>query len=147
LFSTREPQYHREQKRITANAFSMTSLLEMEAEVDSCTELFTRRMSEVGDNGGKEVDLGAWLQHYAFDVIGELTFSKKFGFLERGEDVDKVEKMIDYFLIYTSRIGQIPVLHYFMFGHPLLKYMGVIQHLPASPRLPEATANVLSRKP
>lgn len=36
----------------------------------------------------------------AFDVIGELTFSKPLGFLERGHDVDGIiaslEKMLDY---------------------------------------------------
>lgn len=36
----------------------------------------------------------------AFDVIGELTFSKPLGFLEHGRDIDGIieslEKMLDY---------------------------------------------------
>ncbi|KAF7960128.1 hypothetical protein EAE96_001727 [Botrytis aclada] len=31
-----------------------------------------------------------WLQCYAFDVIGEITFGKRFGFLDKGEDKDGV---------------------------------------------------------
>ncbi|KAK8137784.1 hypothetical protein PG984_001164 [Apiospora sp. TS-2023a] len=38
--------------------------------------------------------MGHWLQCYAFDVIGLITFSKRFGFLDRGEDVGGVMKAI-----------------------------------------------------
>lgn len=33
-------------------------------------------------------DLSKWLQMLAFDVMGELTFSHRFGFMESGEDID-----------------------------------------------------------
>lgn len=42
----------------------------------------------------------------AFDVIGELTFSKPLGFLEEGRDVDGIiaalEKMLDYSAVVSS---------------------------------------------
>ncbi|KUL91075.1 hypothetical protein ZTR_00731 [Talaromyces verruculosus] len=36
---------------------------------------------------GNVFDLGDWLQYFAFDVMGTMTFSKIYGFLDQGEDV------------------------------------------------------------
>lgn len=70
LFSTRDEQFHRDQKRPVASAYSMTSLLELESAVDSCTEIFRSRLQEFADKQ-RPIDLGTWLQYYAFDVVGE----------------------------------------------------------------------------
>ena len=32
-------------------------------------------------------NLGQWLQFFAFDVMGTMTFSKRYGFLDEGRDV------------------------------------------------------------
>jgi hypothetical protein len=94
LFSTRDEGYHRGQKRPVASAYSMTSLLVKEDSVDSCSQLFMQKLGQFADQR-KSMDLGAWLQYYAFDVIGELSFAKKLGFLEKGEDVDGMMEAIE----------------------------------------------------
>jgi len=43
-------------------------------------------------------NFGRWLQFYAFDVIGELTWSKTLGFVERNEDVDGIVAFLGRFL-------------------------------------------------
>ncbi|TKX20155.1 pisatin demethylase-like protein 4 [Elsinoe australis] len=118
LFSTRSETEHREQKKKIANAYTLESLLRMEGRVDDCSRLFLGRMGGFADKG-EEVDLGAWLQYYAFDVVGELTFAKKLGFLEKGADVDNMMAAIDGMLIYASQCGQIPEAHPFLLGNPL----------------------------
>lgn len=49
------------------------------------------------------IDFGTWLHYYAFDVIGELTFSKRLGFIDNAKDIDgiigKLEHMLDYFAV------------------------------------------------
>jgi len=57
---------------------------------------------------GERVDLGMWLQFYTFDVVGELTFGKKFGFLEEGRDVDGIMESIGGLLVYLGLCGQVP---------------------------------------
>ena len=73
----------------------MTSILDSEPYIDDCTRLFMTKLGEVAD-GKTSVDLGRLLQLYAFDVIGELYFGSKFGFIEAGTDlqgfVDVLEK-------------------------------------------------------
>ncbi|RDW79279.1 cytochrome P450 [Aspergillus mulundensis] len=118
LFSTRDEQFHRDQKRPVANAYSMTSLLELEGAVDSCTELFLSRLRDFADKK-RPVDLGTWLQYYAFDVVGEFSFAKKLGFLQEGRDVDDMMAGIQGILAYASLIGQIPEAHKVLLGNPL----------------------------
>jgi len=118
LFSTRDEMFHREQKRPVANAYSMTSLLELEASIDSCTQIFLSQLRKSADQKAP-VDLGEWLQYYAFDVVGEITFAKKLGFLEEGRDIDGMIEAIQGMLAYASVCGQIPELHPLLLGNPL----------------------------
>lgn len=105
LFSTRDSEQHRVEKRKVGAAYSLGNLLAMEDQIDSCTRLFCDRMEEAKKS---PIDLGAWLQYYAFDVVGELTFSQKLGFLEGGQDVDGMMKAIEGMLAYASMCGQVP---------------------------------------
>lgn len=119
LFSTRDEQFHRDQKRPVASAYSMTSLLELEPAVDSCTEIFRSRLQEFADKQ-RPIDLGTWLQYYAFDVVGEFTFAKKLGFLQEGRDVDDMMSGIQGILSYASLCGQVPEAHKILLGNPLM---------------------------
>lgn len=118
LFSTRDPVYHRDQKKKVAGAFSLTNLLESESAIDSCTELFTSRLDQWAASG-KPIDLGMWLQYYAFDVVGEVNFAMKLGFLTTGGDVDDMIKTIEGIIAYASICGQVPEMHPFLLGNPL----------------------------
>lgn len=93
LFSTRDPEYHRIEKRKVGHAYSLPSLLQSEEAIDSCINLFMDRLRELSAKG--PVDLGVWLQYFAFDVVGEVTFASKLGFLEQGKDVDGMMKAIE----------------------------------------------------
>lgn len=57
---------------------------------------------------------------YAFDVIGNLTFSQTLGFIEESRDVDNVISSIGAFFIYAAVVGQVPWLHKLLAGNPLL---------------------------
>lgn len=88
----------------------MTSLSATEPYISNCVQVFEARLSEFAKDG-TAFDLGHWLQCYAFDVIGEITFAKRFGFLDRGEDIGNIMRVLDGFLSYSSWMGVIPELH------------------------------------
>ena len=69
LFSTRDPEHHRIERRKVGNAYSLSKLLESEDAIDSCIKLL---MDKLGDFESREesIDLGVWLQYYAFDAVG-----------------------------------------------------------------------------
>ncbi|EGC43398.1 cytochrome P450 oxidoreductase [Histoplasma capsulatum var. duboisii H88] len=120
LFTTRSNEYHARLKRASAKGFSMTALSELEPYVNGCIELFLKRVEERSNDGKTALDIGPWMQFFAFDVLGEVNFSKSLGFLETGVDVDNNIAAIDQFLSYVSLIGQIPTAHYFLLGNPIL---------------------------
>lgn len=119
-FSERDPAAHRNEKRKIAGAFSLGNILQSEDRIDECGMLLMQQLGEQFASKGDPVDLGCWLQYYAFDVIGELTFAKKFGFLERGEDVDGMMGIIEGQLKYAALTGQIPWMHRLLLGNPIL---------------------------
>ncbi|KAK9381370.1 cytochrome P450 [Kockiozyma suomiensis] len=122
LFSTTDPVYHRKQKKLVANAFAMSSLLEMESAVDSCSQLFMQNLHRMSATGAA-IDLGTWMQYYAFDVVGEVCFAQKLGFLETGGDVDGMIRTIAGILLYSTDIGQMPTLHKLLLGNPIFPYI------------------------
>lgn len=88
----------------------MTSLAAMEPYISDCVQIFELRLSDMAKEG-TVVDIGHWLQCYAFDVIGEITFAQRFGFLDRGEDIGNIMSVLDGFLSYSSWMGVIPEFH------------------------------------
>ncbi|KAM0720212.1 hypothetical protein Q7P37_004348 [Cladosporium fusiforme] len=118
-FSVRDETLHKAKKRPVANAFSMSTLRELEPMNDACSEIFmTKLRGMVGD----DIDLGTWLHWYAFDVISSITFSNRLGFMEQERDVENIIEAIEGRLVYNSIVGQAPWLHKFLFGNPIVAW-------------------------
>src|SRR5690349_18391141 len=85
-------------KKPIAGIFSQSNVLLFEGYIDSCIRVLFEQLDKRFVEEGKVCDIGNWLQMFAFDVMGELTFSKRLGFLESGGDQDGVmEKIWDHF--------------------------------------------------
>ncbi|USW57042.1 Putative cytochrome P450 [Septoria linicola] len=108
LFAERSEKLHGEQRRLVSRPYSMDSLKLLEPYVDDAVRVFT---NEMGKRVGKVVDIGYWAQLFAFDVIGEVTFSKRFGFMDVGQDDGSVQQ-IERALKCASWIGQVPGLYW-----------------------------------
>lgn len=85
----------------------------------------------------KACDFSKWLQFYAFDVIGEMTYSKRHGFIEEDIDIDVIVDYLGKLFSYvapvspdfrepqrigptiTFNIGQIPILDLLFLKNPL----------------------------
>lgn len=118
LFNARDNDYHAKYKKPIANAYSMSTLVEYEPLIDSTTAQFVQRLDEFAVSG-KKMDLGAWLQMYAFDVIGEIVFSKKIGFLQHSSDIDGILGDIRAQVYLGGTLGQIPALAKFLLQNPI----------------------------
>ena len=127
LFNTTDEDYHQLIKRPIANAYSMSTLVEFEPFVDSTSSVFMKKFERFADSG-QVMDLGVYLQRYAFDVIGEITFSKRLGFLETDSDVDNIIRDINTKLRYSAIIGQMPILDKFLAKNPILLKLGAPTH-------------------
>jgi len=74
LFAERDSKRHATTRRKVAAAYSMSALLQMEPFVDECTALLNDRFIQFAKSG-EVINLGHWLECYAFDVIGQVTVS------------------------------------------------------------------------
>lgn len=118
LFSDRDITRHGVNRRQYQSTYSMSTLLHYEAHVDECADIFCQRLLELsaapGADGSAVVDMGNWFQYYAFDVIGMITYSKRLGFLDRGQDVGEIIKNLENHLGYATLVGVYPFLHQYL---------------------------------
>ncbi|KAK4198879.1 cytochrome P450 [Triangularia verruculosa] len=120
LFNTQDDELHRAMKRPIANIYSMSNLMEFEPHVDTTIRFFLSKLDAGTTEHDQTVDLGTWLQWFAFDMMGEITFSKRLGFLDESRDVDGIMGSIQKVFRYASSVGQIPWLDKLWAKNPLL---------------------------
>lgn len=104
IFSTQDESVHEMMKRPIAQVYAMTNLKTYEPLVDSTESLFFGKLEKLADEG-RTFNLGTWLHWFATDVIMEITFGKRFGFLEREEDVDGMIETIEKRFSYISVVS------------------------------------------
>jgi cytochrome P450 len=92
LFSTQSEEYHSQLKRSVNSVFSMSAQMQYEPIFDSVNDVFLQQTQERFSNTGKYCDFYQWLQFYTFDVIGELVYSRRHGFLESNHDIEGIVK-------------------------------------------------------
>jgi hypothetical protein len=86
----------------------MTTLIQYEPFVDSTTELFLSQTEKLYVNTGTACNFSRWLQFYAFDVIGEMTYSKRHGFLEENRDIDGIIGYVANLFDYAAPVRRLP---------------------------------------
>ncbi|ETS77432.1 hypothetical protein PFICI_11306 [Pestalotiopsis fici W106-1] len=115
LFADRNIRRHAANRRMYQNTYSMSSLINYEPHVDECADLFCTRLNELAETG-LTMNMGHWLQCYAFDVIGAITYSKRLGFLDHGLDVGNAISALEGFLGYATLTGVYASIHPYLFA-------------------------------
>jgi hypothetical protein len=88
----------------------MSSLLDYEPLVDETIDTFIAQIGKRFTQPNSICNFAKWLQFFAFDVVGELTWSKRLGFVERNQDVSGIVHFVAGFLSYAGLVGQMPWL-------------------------------------
>ncbi|KAH0832551.1 hypothetical protein AYO21_06055 [Fonsecaea monophora] len=114
LFADRDIRRHAETRKRFQGLYSMSALLSYEKYVDDCTAIFDQRLTEF-ERSGEQVDMAHWFQCYAFDVMGNLTYSERFGFLDRGDDIAGTIAALEKSGVYSTLIGIYAWLHPFVY--------------------------------
>ncbi|KAL8920034.1 MAG: hypothetical protein Q9208_006489 [Pyrenodesmia sp. 3 TL-2023] len=106
-FPARDEKKHAERRRIVNGVYSMSSVLESEESIDSCTQLLCDSMLDFVTQQSV-IDLSLWINMYAFDVLGELFYGKTFGFMHERRDIGGYMKAIDSLLPAFTIGGTLP---------------------------------------
>lgn len=82
----------------------MSALVQYEPSVDAATTKFLDQTQALFSSRHVVCDFAKWLQWYAFDVIGEITYSKRHGFIDDGKDVDGMVKYLGRIFSYVAPV-------------------------------------------
>ncbi|RYC86291.1 hypothetical protein BFJ63_vAg10815 [Fusarium oxysporum f. sp. narcissi] len=118
LFADINAKRHNESRRRLQNLYSLSSLVSYESPVDDCNTLFVQKLQRFASTG-ETINLTHWLQCYAFDAVDCITFSKRFGFLDEGQDIGGMIEANSQLLLYSTCAGIFPKSHQYIY--PLLE--------------------------
>lgn len=115
---------HIEKNRNIASGYALSNIIKSEQHVDAVLELFTNAMDEAAKSD-KPFKFETWFTFYAFDVLGEVTFSKSFGFVETGTDIGNAISNTRALALYIAVMGHYVWFHNLTLGNPLLSRLGI----------------------
>ncbi|OAG05877.1 cytochrome P450 [Paraphaeosphaeria sporulosa] len=108
---------HTRVRRLFSPAFSARSLKAQEPLFQKYADLLKHKVSEVGQDGQKPVDIGALLNFTTFDVMAELTFGQNLGMLAKTEYSPWVASIVESLkmLPLVAMINYYPLLRVTLF--------------------------------
>ncbi|KAI0892756.1 putative benzoate 4-monooxygenase cytochrome P450 [Annulohypoxylon nitens] len=110
IFNTQDEQVLKSLKKPIAPIFSHSNVVKFEPLVEEVLKCIAKQFDVHFVKTGESFNIGDWLQYFAFDVMGTMTFSKRYGFLDEGRDVDDKLKTIFRFMETAAPMTQIPWL-------------------------------------
>ncbi|RLL97903.1 hypothetical protein CFD26_105311 [Aspergillus turcosus] len=110
VFNTTEEPILKQIKTLIAPLFNITNTTTFKPLVDEVLQCIRDRLEERFTATQQIVDMGQWLQFFAFDVMGTMTFSKRYGFLDEGKDDNGMLGTIVDFMRTSAPMTQSPFL-------------------------------------
>ena len=84
-----DPVIHKFLRGRVSGAYSISSVLAMEPDIQQLAEKCWSKFREHA-NSGEPIDISQWASYFSFDVISQLGMGGALGFLDKGGDVDEV---------------------------------------------------------
>ncbi|KAK3391826.1 cytochrome P450 [Sordaria brevicollis] len=120
MFSEVDNAEHARMKRPVVRHYSVPSVLAMEPLMDKVINDFLGHLQTRYIDTQKECEFGEWLGYYAWDFLGIVTFSAKFGYMEKGCDFDGTLAIADKSIDYLGICGQMPWMDYWLDKNPVV---------------------------
>ncbi|KAK5997496.1 Cytochrome P450 monooxygenase gsfF-like protein [Cladobotryum mycophilum] len=109
----------RRQKNI-GNAYTVSSILPMEPQMDDVLRHMRECFFALAD-AGKAVEVGDFWTWAAFDIVGEVTFSRRFGFLNELRDIGGAIASTGVLMRYATVMGYAIPLHTLLLDNPFMR--------------------------
>lgn len=128
--SETDPKRRVERARNVAAAYTLSHIIKSEPFIDQSIELLEKRLDEFGE-ANKPVEFDEWFNYLAFDIIGDVTFSSRFGFLEGGKDIGGSIANSRILTLYVTLAGFFQKLHSATLGNPIVSQLNLMptQHI------------------
>ncbi|KAJ4352017.1 uncharacterized protein N0V89_007363 [Didymosphaeria variabile] len=123
IFGTRSNEFHSKYIRPVQKLYTFQSVKEYEPVMARSLSTFFQELESRfvdGANKDKTCDIADWISYLTWDILGEMTFSKPFGFMEQATDVGGMLETAERNMDYQSVIGQMPFLDKWLAKNPRL---------------------------
>ena len=119
-----DPQQHIRKQKNISSGYALTNIIQHEPHFDAVLRLLTARLDDFCKSE-RPVELDQWFTFFAFDAVGEVIFSKSFGFLEQGKDIRDAIANQRLLAPYAAVMGYYTWFHNLTLGNPLLSRLGI----------------------
>lgn len=114
---------HAQMKRYAVTPYSLAQMQKRSEPIESMIMDLISHLDKYAVPTQRECNLGNLLHYFAFDVLGEVAFSRRFGFLEQEVDIEGSIKNIDDVQWYDGIVGHIPEFDILLRNNPLRPYL------------------------
>ena len=132
LFSEPGVKAHGQLRRKFAATFTMSSMVSYEMFAEQCVDLLCKQFERIAREGNT-ADLSRWLLSYAGDAVSMITYSKRMGFLDAGEDVGGFFNTLHGNALYSTLVGIFAEAHFLIFN--ITAWLGRVGLASGSPRM------------
>lgn len=122
--STTDPKKKAVRSKAFASGYTLSNMLQTEEHVNKLIEKLLGWMDQYAAES-KPMDLDLFFSFTAFDIIGEVLFSKPFGFIEKGEDIDGTLHVGQPINAYAAVAGYVGKLHRVL-ANPITSDLGLL---------------------
>ncbi|KAG6988547.1 cytochrome P450 [Physcia stellaris] len=110
VMSERDPKKHNVMHSNVASAYTLSNALKNEPVIDEVIELMEQRLIDMSQQS-QQIELGQWLHLWTFDLLGEIMFFSRFGFLDQSKDVGGSIGNNFYLSLYLTSMVYMQRLH------------------------------------
>lgn len=123
-FTMRDAKQKTRLSRTVGPAFAANTLLKSEDHMDAVISKLLGWMDQFSADQ-KPMDLDLFFSYASFDMVGELFFSRRFGFLDQGKDIDGSLAAAKGVVWVGTVLGYFHWL-YFLIVNPFTTWLGVL---------------------
>ncbi|KAI1871529.1 uncharacterized protein JN550_004523 [Neoarthrinium moseri] len=125
--STTDPKKKIERSKNLAPGYNISNLLQSEAAIDDNIHFFRSWLDKFSANG-QPINLDQYFAYLTNDNVGEVVFSKSFGFLREGKDIGNTIKNSLGHNAYVAIMGFYGWLHTLLVGNSFVTWLGVMPY-------------------
>ncbi|KKY18428.1 putative benzoate 4-monooxygenase cytochrome p450 [Phaeomoniella chlamydospora] len=119
-----DPKRHIQKSKNLASGYALSNIIKSEPYVDAILDTMEKQFDRLTKQG-KPIEFDKWFNYFAFDVVGEVTFSKAFRFVETGTDIRNAISNTRALALYIAIMGHYVWLHNWTLGNPLLSRLAL----------------------
>lgn len=123
--STTDPKKKIQKSKYIAGGYTISNILRSEEHISRTLELFLGRLDGYAVDE-RPMDINKYISFATFDVIGEVVFSKSFGFLEQGKDIGNAINNSLTLNAYVAVAGYFCWINIALLAHPVITWPSIM---------------------